>query len=225
MKPGVAFMKRIGIITLMCLSLVFGSTVGAIAAGDVYDLILGTTSPKSGMYPWLAAHATEVNKRTKDVRITAIATPGACVECAKRIYRGELKIGWGGTAQMYRAYKGLGEFKGKANPKLRAVATVVEVPFTYFVRKDSGITTIEGLEGKKFGTSFPASLTGGKCRAFLKAVGVTPKFFSANLGANIEAVKNNSIVGFVKTGCPDSSILGIAATTPITILSIQQGTI
>ena len=222
MRRRVPFTKEAGIIMVVCLSLLVVFTGGALAASKVYDLTLGTTSPKSGMYPWLAAHAIEVNKRAKDVRMTAIATPGACVECAKRIYRGELRIGWGGTAQMYRAYKGIGEFKGMANPNLRAVATVVEVPFTIFVRKDSGITSIAGLNGKKFGTGFPGSITGMKCRAFFDSIGIKPKFFEANLGANIEAAKNNSIVGFVKTGAPDSSILSIAAATPITILSITK---
>ena len=98
MRRRVPFANKVGIIMAMCLSLLVVFAGGAFAASKVYDLTLGTTSPKSGMYPWLAAHATEVNKRAKDVRMTAIATPGACVECAKRIFRGELRIGWGGTA-------------------------------------------------------------------------------------------------------------------------------
>jgi TRAP transporter TAXI family solute receptor len=221
MKQQMLYTKKTGII-MTVLALLMAVNGAAIAGPKVYDLTLGTTSGKSGMYPWLAAHATEVNKRVKDIRVTAVETPGACVECAKRIYRGQMEMGWGASAQMYRAYNGLGEFKGKANQDLRAVATVVEVPFTIFVRKDSGITSMEGLNGKKFGTGFPASITGMKCRAFLDSAGIKPKFFEANLGANIEAVKNNSIVGFAKSGCPDSSILGIAATIPITILSMSK---
>jgi len=221
MKQVQIFSKETGIIMAVCLMLVAFNSV-AMAGPKVFDLTLGTTSGKSGMYPWLTAHATEVNKRVKDIRITAVEAPGAIVECAKRIYRGEIEMGWGAVAAMYRSYNGLNEFKGKANKDLRAAAAVVEVPFTIFVRKDSGITTLEDLNGKKFGTGFPGSITGMKIRAFLEAAGIEPKYFEANLGANIEALKNNSIVGFVKTGCPDSSILEIAATTPITILSISK---
>jgi TRAP transporter TAXI family solute receptor len=210
------------VIVSVCISILISLLGNSGLASEVYDLTLGTTDSKSGMYPWLCAHATEVNKRFKEIRITAVESPNSCVENSFRIFAGEMHMGWGGVGQMYQALQGLAEFKGKANPNLRAVACVIDVPFTIFVTKESGIKSIYELKGKKFGTSFPASLTGAKARKFFDAIGVKPEFFEASMGATIEAVKNRSIVGFVKTGAPDSSILDIASLMPITILSITK---
>lgn len=225
MRRRLRFLKGTGVVLLACICVMVLLVVGCAKpapAPEVYEMIFGTTASKSGMYPWLTAHATEANKRVPEVSLTAVEAPGACVENAKRIYAGEVEMGWGGGAQMYRALHGIDEFEGMANPDLRAVAVVIQAPFMYFVRKDSGITSIEELEGKPFGTSFPASITGAKAHHFLDAIGVTPDFFEAAMGANIAAVKDNKIVGYTKTGCPDSSILDIAATIPITILSITE---
>lgn len=207
------------IIMMVCiLSLVL------IGTGEAKEIrvTFGTTQSTSGMYPWLCAHATEVNKRTKDVYLTAVESPNAIVENAIRIKAGEMHLGWGGAGAMYRTMHGLGEFKGKANPDVRAVACVIETPFTLFVTKESGIKSIYELEGKPFGTSFPGSITALQARTFFDSIGIKPKFFEASLGACQEGVRNRALVGFVKTGAPDSSILDVASGIPIRILTISK---
>jgi hypothetical protein len=49
-----------GVIFLVLLIFFIGNTK---AASEVYEVTLGTTDCKSGMYPWLCPHATEVNRR------------------------------------------------------------------------------------------------------------------------------------------------------------------
>ena len=222
MKQGMSFMRGI-LVIMVVFSFLLVLLMGRAEAGpDVFRVTLGTTSASSGMYPWLCAHAIEVNKRMKDIQITAIESPNSTIENGIRIYKGEMQMGWGGGSQTYRAFHGIGEFKGMANPDLRMAAYVAEVPFTFFAIKESGVKSLKELDGKKFGTGFPASQTGEISRRLFETMGIKPKFFEAALGANIEAVKNRSIVGFAKTGAPDSSILDIAAFQPINILGLTK---
>lgn len=221
MKKRMQLFRTAGVIIAICSLLLVLIGTGEAGAKET-RVTFGTTNSTSGMYPWLCAHATEVNKRTKDVYITAVESPNSVVENALRIRAGEMHLGWGGAGQMYRTTHGLGEFKGKACPDIRAVACVIETPFTLFVTKESGIKSIYELEGKPFGTSFPGSITALQARTFFDSIGVKPKYFEASLGACMEGVRNRTLVGFVKTGAPDSSILDVASGMPIRILSISK---
>lgn len=182
----------------------------------------GTTSSDSGMYAWHSAHATIVNKSLTSIHMTAVENPGAAGEVIERLRKGQLDMGIGGVDLTARAYKGIDDYKGKANPKLRISCVFMSTPFTFFVTKKSGVNSLKELEGKKFGTGFPYGITGQTARRFFDALGIKPSFFEAGFGANVDGVKDGRLVGFVKPGSPDSSILDIASTTEIKILPITQ---
>lgn len=209
---------------LTCLlSLMFLSfAVCTVIAQSVSNISLGTTSSSSGAYPWHVAHCTEVNKVLKDIHMTAVECPGGAGEVIERLIKRQIDLGISGVDISARAFKGIGMYKGKANTSLRTIAVFMDVPYTFFVTKRSGIKSIYELDGKEFGTGFPNGMTGESARAFFDAIGIKPKYFEAGLGANVAAVKDGRIVGFVKSGSPDASILDIAATMPVTILSITE---
>lgn len=195
---------------------------GETAQAQKKEVAFGVTSTSSGQYSWQSAHATIVNKNSSSIHMTAVENPGAAGEIVERIRKGQIDMGMGGVDLTARAYKGIDDYKGKANPALRIVCVYQLTPITLVVTKKSGIKSIYELEGKKFGTGFPFGITGQMTRRFFDALGIKPNYFEGGFGANVDAVKDGHIVGFAKPGNPDSSILDIASTIPVTILPITQ---
>jgi TRAP transporter TAXI family solute receptor len=142
-------------------------------------------------------------------------------ENQKRINAGEMDFGWGCTCSVWHNIEGTLMWKDNKVENLRMLAIVIEVPVTWFVRADSGVTSLYELQGKGFGVGTPGSVTATKNRALLDSLGITPKSFEAPLGAQAQAVRDNRIVGLSKTGVGDSLILDIAATIPIRVLNLS----
>jgi TRAP transporter TAXI family solute receptor len=61
---------------------------------------------------------------------------------------GEIDIGFANTLELYDAFKGVGTFPNRPNPKLRAIAVIFPIQVGLFVRADSGIRTVKDLKGK-----------------------------------------------------------------------------
>jgi TRAP transporter TAXI family solute receptor len=213
---------NIGIMGIMVIMLVMGSYVYSDAGTEKKRLAMGTCPARSGMYPWLAAHGTIVNKKIADLSVTVMESPGGVVENQKRINAGQSDFGWGCVCSVWHNIDGTMKWKGNKRDDLRMLAIVIKVPVTWFVRADSGISSLYELEGKPFGTGVPGTVTSAKARGLLESLGISPKLFEAPLGANAQAVKDGRIAGFPKTGAPDSLILEIAARIPIRLLSLSK---
>ncbi len=218
--------KLLKVLTVICLFLVL-AVLGLVsatetAASEKTRVIFGVTSSKSGMYPWQCAHGTAVNQNVPDVMVTTVECPHAAAEVLEHIRKGEMHFGIGGTRMMFRAHHGIDDYKGKAIPDLRCIMTLAVVPFTIFVSEKSGVKAITELEGKKFGTTFPASLTGKKIHKLCDALGIRPDYFEASMGSTIQAFKAGKIIGFIKPGAPDAAVLSCAAVKPIRLLPVSK---
>jgi TRAP transporter TAXI family solute receptor len=71
---------------------------------------------------------------------------------------GEVTAGLSSTLDSGAAYRGDLEYKGRAMKKLRSLARIFSLPYTFTVRADSGIKTITDLKGKKVVMEFRALL-------------------------------------------------------------------
>jgi TRAP transporter TAXI family solute receptor len=221
-KSSQKMMIKVCGIAITLVMLVIGIYANADAQTAKKRLTMGTCPAASGMYPWLVAHGTIINQKVADLSVTSTESPGGVVENQKRIHAGEMDFGWGCTCSVWHNIEGTLMWKDNKREDLRMLAIVIEVPVTWFVRADSGITSLYGLEGKGFGVGTPGSVTASKNRALLDSLGIKPKSFEAPLGAQAQAVRDNRIVGFSKTGAPDSLILDIAATIPIRVLNLSD---
>ena len=213
---------KIGIMGIMVIMFVMGSYVYSDAGSSKTRLAMGTCPAASGMYPWLAAHGTIINKKVPDLSVTVMESPGGVVENQRRINARQSDFGWGCVCSVWHNMDGTMKWKGNKRDDLRMLAIVITVPVTWFVRADSGIRSLYELEGKPFGTGVPGTVTSTKARGLLESLGISPDLFEAPLGANAQAVKDGRIAGFPKTGAPDSLILQIAARTPIRLLSVSD---
>jgi uncharacterized protein len=136
---------------------------------------------------------------------------GGSVFNANAIKTGELDFGLAQSDIQFGAAKGEGQFKGKADPDLRAVFSVHPEPFTVLARKDAGVTSFADFKGKRFNIGNPGSGTLSSMEELLRQMGWTKNDFSlaAELKADEQgtALCDNKIDGFFYgVGHPSAAI-------------------
>jgi len=141
----------------------------------------------------------------------SVESTGGSVFNANAIKTGELDFGMAQSDIQYNATKGEAQFKGKADPDLRAVFSVHPEPFTVLARKEAGITKFEDFKGKRFNVGNPGSGTLASMEELLKQMGWTKATFSlaSELKADEQgtALCDNKIDGFFYgVGHPSAAI-------------------
>ncbi len=141
----------------------------------------------------------------------SVESTGGSVFNANAIKTGELDFGMAQSDIQYNATKGDGQFKGSADPDLRAVFSVHPEPFTVLARKDVGVNQFTDFKGKRFNVGNPGSGTLASMEELLKQMGWTKADFSlaAELKADEQgtALCDNKIDGFFYgVGHPSAAI-------------------
>jgi uncharacterized protein len=141
----------------------------------------------------------------------SVESTGGSVFNVNAIKSGELDFGLAQSDVQFNASKGEAQFKGKADPDLRAVFSVHPEPFTVLARKDAGITQFSDFKGKRFNIGNPGSGTLASMEELLKQMGWTKADFSlaAQLKADEQgtALCDNKIDGFFYgVGHPSAAI-------------------
>jgi TRAP transporter TAXI family solute receptor len=141
----------------------------------------------------------------------SVESTGGSVFNANAIKTGELDFGLAQSDIQFGAAKGEGQFKGKADPDLRAVFSVHPEPFTVLARKDAGVTSFADFKGKRFNIGNPGSGTLSSMEELLRQMGWTKNDFSlaAELKADEQgtALCDNKIDGFFYgVGHPSAAI-------------------
>src|SRR6185312_15226753 len=106
------------------------------------------------------------------------AKTGVSVFNVNAIKSGELEFGLTQSDVQFNATKGEAQFKGKADPDLRAVFSVDAEPFTVLARKEAGVTKITDFKGKRFNVGNPGSGTLASMEELLKTMNWTKADFS-----------------------------------------------
>jgi TRAP transporter TAXI family solute receptor len=150
------------------------------------------------------------NRAQTGIRCSVESTGGSVFN-VNAIKSGELDFGLAQSDIQYNAAKGEAQFKGKADPDLRAVFSVHPEPFTVLARKEAGVTKFEDFKGKRFNVGNPGSGTLASMEELLKAMGWTKSSFSmaAELKADEQgtALCDNKIDGFFYgVGHPSAAI-------------------
>ena len=115
------------------------------------------TNPAGSIYFTLGGGLAKV--LTEKMGVQAIVQPFA----GSSVYlplvdNGEVTAGLSSTLDSGAAYRGDLEYKGRATKKLRSLARIFSLPYTFTVRADSGIKTVADLKGKKVVMEFKALL-------------------------------------------------------------------
>jgi TRAP-type uncharacterized transport system substrate-binding protein len=130
---------------LIFLVLVLSTTV---FAQKTVKMSYGGTSASSGSYVLTVTICKAINDQVPEVNVTNVET-GASVENARLLERGDVDYCLLDVSIQDRVWNGLEEFKGHQNQKIRNLWLQSFIPHTVFVTKESGITSINQLTGKK----------------------------------------------------------------------------
>ncbi len=211
-------MKRICLITILCITV---ALTGPVAAKTTF-IGIGTGGTGGIYYPYGGGVAEIWSKYVPGIQAVAEVT-GASVENVKLADKGETVIGevMGDVADA--GYNGLGKFKGKKHGIL-SMAVMYPNLLQVVTLKNSGITNIEQVKGKRISSGSPGSGTNFMAEAVLKAVGIPLDSFKdsrLSFTETANALRDGTIdVGFWSVGPGTSSILDLATTHDIVIIPI-----
>ena len=200
---------RRSLVTVALIALT-ASTVPAMAQQKF--VTIGTGGVTGVYYAVGGAVCRLMNKSRADTGLRcSVESTGGSVFNANAIKSGELDFGLAQSDIQFAAAKGEGQFKGNANPDLRAVFSVHPEPFTVLARKDAGVAKFEDFKGKRFNVGNPGSGTLSSMEELLRQMGWTKNDFSlaAELKADEQgtALCDNKIDGFFYgVGHPSAAI-------------------
>ena len=213
---------RIGILSILVLmtSTVFAQTSLSIATG-------GT----GGVYfPTGGAYAELINKYVDGFTAVAEVT-GASVENVGLIARGDSDIALALADTVYQAFTGTGRFDGQeGNPSaltnLRALGSAYPNAIHLVTLKNSGITSLQDLKDKRVSVGAAGSGTEVSAQIILEANGISYEDIAEqrlNFNETADALRDGQIdAGFWSVGPPTSSILSLAETRDIHIISLTE---
>jgi len=192
------------------------------AVGAQQKLLIGSTSSSSSHYGYFVSVSQIINQKVKNVSSSVVET-GATLDNLRRMDRKQIDLGLVTTNVMYNAATGAGDFAGKPlNAKLLWVYSIA--PQNVVVRADAGVKTLPDLNGKRLNPGIKGSATEKTAESVFKVLGIAPDYMRGSTGEAVDAIKDNRIVGYVKSGAGmalDASSREIATFTPVGIVGLQ----
>ncbi len=185
-------------------------------------MLVGATSASSSHYGYFVAVAQVINKNVPDMEASVVET-GATADNLRRFSRRQIDIGMITTNTQSEAYYARALYQ--KNPvKTKILWVYVVAPQNVVVRKDAHIAKLSDLNGKRFNAGIKGSASEQTTHAVFKSLKITPEFVPGSTGDIVTAVKDNRVIGYVKSGAGlglDASSRDIATLTPINLISLD----
>lgn len=195
-----------------------------IMSGSVFGkttfISIGTGGTGGIYYPYGGGVAEIWSKKVKGIRAVAEVT-GASVENVKLAHKGETVIGEVMGDVAVAGFEGLSKFKGKKHDIL-SMAIMYPNLLQVVVLKDSGITNVEQIKGRKISSGSPGSGTNFMAETVFKGLNIPLDSFKdsrLSFTETANALRDRTIdVGFWSVGPGTSSILDLSTTHDIKII-------
>ncbi|MFI8750424.1 TAXI family TRAP transporter solute-binding subunit [Vreelandella lionensis] len=204
---------------------VAASMLAVALPASAQQLSIATGGTGGVYYPIGGGFAEMINNHIEGAQATAEVT-GASVENMGLIMRGDADMALALADTVYQAYTGTGDFDGRQIENTRALASVYPNAVQLVTLAESDIQSIADLAGKRVSVGAPGSGTELNARALLEANGVNYEDFTPqrlNFNETADAIRDGDIdAGFWSVGPPTSSILNLAATRDIRLISLTD---
>ncbi|MFM9269414.1 TAXI family TRAP transporter solute-binding subunit [Halomonas elongata] len=202
----------------------------AMAQEEEQFITIGTGG-QTGVYYVVGQSVCRLVNRLEDANIKCNApSTGGSVANINGIRSGELNMGVAQSDVQYQAYNGTGNFEGDAYKDLRAVFRVHGEPLTLLARADSGVETLDDLEGKRVNIGNPGSGQRNTMEVVMDAKGWTEDTFS--LASELDAAEmasaladNNIDVMAYVVGHPNGAIQEATTTVDSKLIPLNDETI
>ncbi|MEM7711834.1 MAG: TAXI family TRAP transporter solute-binding subunit, partial [Pseudomonadota bacterium] len=200
----------------------------ALAAGPALaqDQLSIATGGTGGVYfPMGGGLAEVINNHVEGFSATAEVT-GASVENMGLIATGDADLAIALADTVQQAYEGTGRFDGQQLAMTRAIGSLYANIVQIVTTADSGIESLADLAGKRVSVGAPGSGTEVNAQTLMEANGLSFDDITAerlNFNETADALANGDIdAGFWSVGAPTSSILNLATTNDIRMISLTE---
>ena len=225
--------------TLFTASLLAFAFSGALAQTD---LSIATGGTGGVYYPYGGGLAEVINRYVEGYSAVAEAT-GASEENVALVFQGDSDIAFALADTVFQAYSGTGAFEGREIASLRALASIYPNAVHIVTLRNTGITSLADLRGKRVSLGAPGSGTTISAEALLGANGIsldelqvqrldfTPcldelQVQRLDFNETAAALRDGQIdAGFLSVGPPTSSILDLAATRDVVLVPLTEAEI
>ena len=219
------FIVRLG--RVLCFSLL-AAVFGLVGAQSNLSIATGGTG---GVYfPTGGAYAEIINSYLDGYSAVAEVT-GASVENVGLVARGDSDIALALADTVFQAYSGTDRFgpegdPGVQLPNLRALGSAYPNAVHLVTVEGSEIASLADLAGKRVSMGAPGSGTEVSAAAILEANGLSYDDLDEqflNFNETADALRDGQIdAGFLSVGPPTSSILSLAETRDIDLISLSE---
>jgi TRAP transporter TAXI family solute receptor len=192
-------------------------------AAHAERIAFGATNSQSSHYAYFAALAKVVQERFPELQTSVVET-GATVDNLKRMQRNQVDAGLITTSSLYHAYNGIKKFEGE-QIKSKLLFAYSLAPQNIIVRRDSGVTKLEELSGKRYGPGQRGSSTEATAEEVLGLFGVSPDWVRGSNGELAAAIKDGRAIGFIKSAVGtkfDALTTDIATFSPVQVLGLTD---
>jgi len=203
----------------------------ALTASPVFaqmQLSVATGGTGGVYYPMGGGLAEIINNHIDGYSATAEVT-GASVENMGLVATGDADLAIGLADTVQQAQTGTGRFEGQQLEMIRGIASLYANMVQIVTLEGSGINSLEDMRGRRVSIGAPGSGTEVNAAAILEANGLSYDDIEEqrlNFNETGDALANGDIdAGFWSVGAPTSSILNLATTQSISMVSLSDAEI
>ncbi len=201
------------------------ATTAAATPAKKVDLNFGVINSNSSHYLHFVAKAKVWNEKVPLVNITVVAA-GSPSQNVAQLVSGQFDLVNYDPVAGYDMFNGVGDWQGKPIADLRILFNDVDFVNVIMVREDSGIRSIEDLNGKAFHPGQPGSSAARAVQSAFDLLGIKPNYLQGSTADAIKAVQDKKIVGYVKATAvgtkADATMLQLAATTKMRAIGFSK---
>lgn len=200
-----------------------GASMLACGNASAEELMFGSTSASSSHYGYIVAVGKLINESGTDLNATVVET-GAAMDNIRRMERGQMDLGIITTNVVQHAVSGTKKFDGRPQD-LELLWVYAPAPQNVIMRADAGVDSLVALDGVRLNPGIKGSATETTTEAVFGVLGIKPEWVRGSTTDIVDAIKDNGLAGYVKSGSPsglDSSTMDLATATPIRVLGLDD---
>ncbi len=163
-------------------------------------------------------------KESETYRVKAQSSAGS-IENLRKVNAGKMQFGVVFSGHVHLGREGELKNDERKYENVLAVAYLYGSPAQLVVRKDSGITRVKDLQGKKVGVGNAGSGAFANCELFFTHLGIWDKIKRNAIGYNdaANAFGNRQLDTFwLFTGFPSGAVMMAARTNDIALIDVDQ---
>ncbi|MBT2661648.1 TAXI family TRAP transporter solute-binding subunit [Bacillus sp. ISL-45] len=190
--------------------------------GKDVQISFGGSAPGGVYFYMVGVLANLLSEELPGINVTNVST-GASVANVIGIANGELDFGLTYGSLIKEAWNGTDTFKDQGEQKMiRGIAKAYESPHYFVAMKDSGITSMADLKGKKVSVGPPGSGAQYNTDIILNILGIDVKREFLSFADAGTALKEGRIDAFGQSGAPSGAVTELAETSDIVIIPFSD---